>query len=547
MHLFAFKTVSRYFRKYPAARSWILATPGRIDIPAFVCKNMGGSLGMKIYRWNICLILSLCALLRAPAFAVPGPDIEERIKALSTTNYRQAETDLEKIGEPAIPYLIAEIENSTETYSNRLRIGMELLLKTGMNSNEAFRFFVRAAAGNRYYINDTSLRTLKKMSVPGAKEAYKKLSKKRHDRELKEAMPQWMKAFPNLVDYDGVPLEAVAELYAQEDGGFPVIFKDDSYDEKALLTRVLQKYPDSKVAPLEAFFLYEKDDPEKLKREWGNKLLPSVASVFGWMVGGARVAPMLQFQYAIRNPSDAGGWEKFLEYYPDRLSKTNNILPGEWDSIRQAYYSIIKFTADGEYVEKLEDEVLLIPNEQFYDLDEGLYREPHPEVYLRKARRYAAHGKFAESINWSYKLIKEYPEAGWGNHGGGKYSDDALRLNDYLPSEYMVRLIDKLLAEEKPDSERTFDLQMMKIGRLAAGGKEGEAERLLKKLFSEKPQWVINTIDPHDRRYGIVWWDNDDDIPLRQAYEQLRAEYLARKNANERIAPESSTQTIKTN
>lgn len=313
---------------------------------------------------------------------------------------------------------------------------------------------------------------------------------------------------------------------------YPLVKNEDNFDRDIPLRRILKEYPKSKIAPLAAYFVYSnKEDLDKLVKEWGDTVLPSATDGFeAWAISGASVAPMAQYRFAsIYAMDDHLAWLKLLSYYPDRLTGTKRILPGEYACIFAAYYALLEHTGDDSVRIRLEDEMLKMPQQTFrYD---GLYREPYPEVYLRKARRYASRNNFAEAMNWSYKLVKEYPDAGWGYHGGGVYSDEALRLNNYLPPKYMVRFLDRLLAEEKPGSEKIFEWKMIKVGELSDGGKETEAEALLGKLFEEKPERVVNVIDAYDPRYGIVWWGEDEDTPLRRAYQKQKTNYLANKKA----------------
>lgn len=466
--------------------------------------------------------------------AMAEGNVDSLIKSLGSQDHETQVTagkELKKMGPMIAASLVAVIKDTSSATDTR-QSAMQILSEIGTVNDDSLSFFIEALNDGDDYIREESLYSLGKMKSPEGIKAYEVHLRKRHDEDVKKALTEWKRDFPDSYDYDGVPLSMLAETYRPElRARYTIVHQAKEFDVKKYLRRIITEYPKSKVAPLAAFYLYAwEDNYDALIKDWGNEKIPSAADAFRdvwghYPIPGVRIAPIVQF-YLAEKASSEDAWRKVLDYYPNRLESSPGILDEEYGRIILiAYFELLeKYDSVNNTPKavKLEDEILKISSHTYGN---NFGKNSYAEVYLRKAFRFASNKDYAKAEEYLDKVLTDYGSEYWGYHGGigDIYAASAVYGINVLPAESRVRLLGKLL-KTPPQELDTCWVNLILIGSLAEEGKEQNAEELLKALYEKYPDGVIETIErPYRGKNVANWFSKEKTNRINRYYRSLKS------------------------
>lgn len=481
--------------------------------------------------WYLWLIFGLVIACH-PASA--AGDVNSLTKDLGSSNHEthvKAVKELKEIGPVVAPQLIATIKDKSTNRDVR-QIAMSVLSEIGTSNDDSLPFFIEALKDDDKTVQEMALYALGKMKSPEGIKAYESHLQERHDEDVKQALAEWKRDFPDSYDYEGVPLSLLAETYHPElRVRYTIVHQPKDFDEKIYLRRLITEYPQSKVAPLAAFYLYTwEHNYDALIKDWGNEKIPSAADGFRdvwghYPIPGVRIAPIAQF-YLAEKASSEDAWRKVLEYYPSRLESSPSILDEEYKRIILiAYFELLEKYDSANNVPmavKLEDEILKISSHKYGN---NFGKNSYAEVYLRKASRLASKKDYAKAEEYLDKVITDYGSEYWGYHGGigDIYATSAVYEMNALPAENRVRLLGKLL-KNPPQELDTCWANLILIGSLAEEGKDRNAEELLKALYEKYPDGVIEIIEgPYRGKTVGEWFSKEKTNRINHYYRSLKS------------------------
>lgn len=473
---------------------------------------------LGIWLFRICtLVLTafpFVDLVQAEPQTKDLPSLVERLKNPDSKVRSTAAWEMGSIGADAVPWLVEALRDPdrlvrTEAVGALGRIGVaagnavpalsEVLLgdtsssvrqyavwaigRTGPAAKGAILALTKALEDKESGVRCAALQELEKVDLPKAARAdLSRRWRKWHEEQRDVLLADWKKKFPDCFDYGGAPIKLLAAARVGTDIFPPPLAK---FDPKVNWRRIITEYPESKVAPLAAYFLYSNEkNLEALLSDWGHHIFPYVTSAYldAWghyPIPGARVGPIAQLFFAQSLYGESEGipfggrlnknsqnveksipeFKKVLEWYPEHLKSTSTILTDEWGRvILIAYEFLLKAYARANRLDELEETaraILKVPDMVFGNNYGG---HSHPEALLALTRAAKARGQYETAIGHLVAIEKNYSGSYFGYHGGRGdiYFNTALFEILSFPDEFADRGVEKLSRAARNMDQAVF-------------------------------------------------------------------------------------------